>query len=607
MKFSFSKGVFSNLLIVNTFIIALLFINYFEYFPQGFINTGSVIYAAFAVFGQAALLVFLLLLVCIPLYFLPKKLTNVLVALLFTGFIAGLLVDVMVFEQYRFHINPIIIKLVTSGDIVSFAFADIAKAAAAIIVVFLGQWLLISKIEKLTVLNRHRKNVLWGLFAAFFSANLMNAYAVANSEKSITTMQRYLPLYYPLRANSLLDKLGLVNTKQQDSKIKLTKKAEDINYPIKPLVTENVDTPKDILFLVIDSWRYDTFSPEVTPNLWRWGQQGINYHQHMSTGNSTRTGLFGLFYGMPGTYWHSFLANRRSPVFMDRLQALNYDIGIFASAQLKNPEFNQTIFTNVPNLRLNSKGDSPYKRDLDLVSDWEKWFDNAPKDQSRFSFLFFDAPHGYDFPADFPQNFKPMADSIKYLSLDNETDPLPIMNRYKTSVQFVDTLAKRVYDKLKQSGRLDNTVVVITGDHSQEINDNHQNYWGHNGNFTEAQIKVPFAIIAPDLKPQGFQNYVNAYSSHEDVVPTLLTHYLGVKNPTSDYSTGIDLFAPVKQRDWFIASSYNKLAIIDKHNIFAGSLGGMFDCLDKHNRHVDKDIPTKTLKSALEEMSRFLK
>ncbi|MGQ4828651.1 sulfatase-like hydrolase/transferase, partial [Enterococcus faecalis] len=73
-----------------------------------------------------------------------------------------------------------------------------------------------------------------------------------------------------------------------------------------------------------------------------------------------------------------------------------------------------------------------------------------------FSFLFYDAPHGYDFPADFTPKYQPMLDEINYLKLNNETDPTPFFNRYKTSVRYVDSLVAKVIEELKQSGEFDN-------------------------------------------------------------------------------------------------------------------------------------------------------
>ena len=133
----------------------------------------------------------------------------------------------------------------------------------------------------------------------------------------------------------------------------------DLNYPLSPLKVESVEKPVNIMFLVVDSWRYDTFNADNTPVMWDYAQSGLIFNNHIATGNSTRTGIFGLFYGIPGTYWHGFLANQQSPVFIDRLQELDYDLGIFTAAQLQKPEFNQTVFTKVDNLRNGSKGATP--------------------------------------------------------------------------------------------------------------------------------------------------------------------------------------------------------------------------------------------------------
>ncbi len=129
-------------------------------------------------------------------------------------------------------------------------------------------------------------------------------------------------------------------------------------------------------------------------------------NQHMSTGNATRVGIFGMFYGLPGSYWHSMLDNRTSPLFMDRLQALNYQLGIFASAQLNNPEFYQTVFSKVPNLRTSQPGCQPVERDIAITNEWIDWFKHSNKNQPSFSFLFYDAPHGYEYPKDYPHRYE---------------------------------------------------------------------------------------------------------------------------------------------------------------------------------------------------------
>ncbi|MBE4454044.1 sulfatase-like hydrolase/transferase, partial [Vibrio parahaemolyticus] len=82
-------------------------------------------------------------------------------------------------------------------------------------------------------------------------------------------------------------------------------------------------------------------------------------------------------------------------------------------------------------------------------------------------FLFYDSPHGYDFPDDFSPKYEPMLEAVNYLKLNNDTDPTEFFNRYKTSVRYVDSMAGKVLDTLEKNGDLERTLVIITGDHGQ--------------------------------------------------------------------------------------------------------------------------------------------
>lgn len=201
-----------------------------------------------------------------------------------------------------------------------------------------------------------------------------------------------------------------------------------------------------------------------------------------------------------------------------------------------------------------------------------------------------------------------MLDQVNYLKLNNETDPVPFFNRYKTSVRSVDTVAKKVLDKLKETGDLDNTVVIITGDHGQEMNDNKLNFWGHNSNFTNPQVNVPFAIFGPGIDKNDMKWDSNSLTSHQDVVPTLMNNYLGVKSDSKNYSVGEDLLGEAVTRDWIISSNYSGYAIITDDTILEVTGGGQYQFMDKTNRQIkDKQPNFANLQQALEQISRFNK
>ncbi|HAS8176983.1 TPA: DUF3413 domain-containing protein [Vibrio vulnificus] len=598
-------------ILINALVLMLIASRYFAFLPEFPTDPLGITFILAGTWGQMTLLAAIIGLVTIPTLFLPKPFRNGTQALIASLGVATLFIDTIVFAQYRFHINAVVLELVMSGQIVSFPLITWLMVIGGVALLLAAQWWTIRWLENgapVRALKLGRKFALL-TFAALLATNAIHIWAAAHAYQPVTTVKRYLPLFYPATADKFMRKQGWVDEEALERQKALAfKRKNDLNYPLAPLQTQPVEKPLNIMLLVVDSWRADTFNADNTPNMWKYAQSGVVFNNHIATGNATRTGIFGLFYGIPGTYWHGFLANQQSPVLIDRLQALDYQLGIFTAAQLRKPEFNQTVFTKVENLRIGSEGSRPSELDADLTQDWLAWYDQRDKSKPTFSFLFYDAPHGYDFPADFEPKYEPMLKEVNYLKLNNDTDPTPFFNRYKTSVRYVDSMATKVLDKLKESGDLENTLVIITGDHGQEMNDNKLNFWGHNSNFTDAQVNVPFVIFGPGVDVAKIQWSTEALTSHQDVVPTLMKHYLGVTNDVKDYSVGEDLLGDAVKRDWIISSNYSGYAIITDDDILEVSGGGQYQFMDKTNRQLKDQQPNFTyLQQALEQISRFSK
>ncbi|KFK60912.1 choline-sulfatase [Vibrio vulnificus] len=598
-------------ILINALVLMLIASRYFAFLPEFPTDPLGITFILAGTWGQMTLLAAIIGLVTIPTLFLPKPFRNGTQALIASLGVATLFIDTIVFAQYRFHINAVVLELVMSGQIVSFPLITWLMVIGGVALLLAAQWWTIRWLENgapVRALKLGRKFALL-TFAALLATNAIHIWAAAHAYQPVTTVKRYLPLFYPATADKFMRKQGWVDEEALERQKALAfKRKNDLNYPLAPLQTQPVEKLLNIMLLVVDSWRADTFNADNTPNMWKYAQSGVVFNNHIATGNATRTGIFGLFYGIPGTYWHGFLANQQSPVLIDRLQALDYQLGIFTAAQLRKPEFNQTVFTKVENLRIGSRGNWPSELDADLTQDWLAWYDQRDKSKPTFSFLFYDAPHGYDFPADFEPKYEPMLKEVNYLKLNNDTDPTPFFNRYKTSVRYVDSMATKVLDKLKESGDLENTLVIVTGDHGQEMNDNKLNFWGHNSNFTDAQVNVPFAIFGPGVDAAKMQWSSEALTSHQDVVPTLMKHYLGVTNDVKDYSVGEDLLGDAVKRDWIISSNYSGYAIITDDDILEVNGGGQYQFMDKTNRQLKDQQPNFTyLQQALEQISRFSK
>jgi membrane-anchored protein YejM (alkaline phosphatase superfamily) len=603
---------------INALVSMCIAARYFTFLPVFPSDLVAVIFIFAATFGQMVLLAGVLGLLTLPFIYLPapwRRFSQVTIASL--G-VALLYFDTLVFAQYRFHMNAVVVDLAMSADVVTFPLLMWLKGLGIIALVFLLQFLLLRYLEQ-TQSDRTEVTSIWKrkrilrYFSLFTFMTLLmthgiHIWAAAVAYQPVTMVKRYLPLFYPSTSNRTMAKYGFVNEQSlaQQEQLKMSK-ASDLHYPLKPLSVEAPDEAVNIMIILVDSWRADTFNAENTPNMWRYAQKGVSFEHHLAAANATRTGVFGLFYGIPGTYWHSFLSNNQPPILIERLQALDYSMGIFAAAKLTKPEFSQTVFKSIPDLRIASKGRSPSARDEDLTNDWIAWDEQRDKQKPAFSFLFYDAPHGYDFPIGYAHRFEPMTAAMNYLELDNDFDPVPVKNRYKTSVHYVDSQVKRVLERLEKTGDLENTLVIITGDHGQEMNDNKLNFWGHNGNYTNAQIQVPVAMFGPKIA-QNMKNSGENFTAHQDLVPTLARNYLGVRNDLSDYSVGVDLLSEPIDRDWLIASKYSGYGIVTKDSIIEIGAAGNYQLLDKTNRPSSSlKLNPQHLKGAFEQMSLFSK
>ena len=88
---------------------------------------------------------------------------------------------------------------------------------------------------------------------------------------------------------------------------------------------------------------------------------------------------------------------------------------------------------------------------------------------------------------------------------------------YDANIRYTDHHVGRLVDTLNETGKLDNTIVVITADHGEAFRE-HGSWIGHLRNLYDEQIKVPLIVYHPDLEPQRIEERV----SLADIKPTLL-------------------------------------------------------------------------------------
>ncbi|MFO6419594.1 sulfatase-like hydrolase/transferase [Hylemonella sp. W303a] len=533
------------------------------------------------------------------------------------AFIVLLLLDARLFALYRFHINSLLVQLVLSGalyDQVQLSWLDWALAATVVVVVFTAQaalaWACWRRLPA-----RPRRAVLshWAIAAVFMvTGQAATVYFDARALRAAVSQWSYLPWALPITAKRMmLSQFGVgldESTPGEMGAMRPGAKQGVLRYPLQPMQCTKNQAAPNVLMIVLDSLRRDALDATIMPNTWKLAQQSMVFPRHYSSGNSTRPGFFGLLYGVPPSYFDDMLREQHGSVLFQVLQQQGYGLHLYMSAPLDGTEFDRTIFANVrQHLEVAPIKLPIYERDRHIMNALKQ--DIAQELQTKprrpwFGLAFLDSSHApYHFPKGYPPLAQPMAESISYSQLDGKQEALPYINRYHTGVHYADSMVGEILSQLRASGADKNTIVVITGDHGEEFNDLKQGYWGHNGNFADHQVVVPFVLHWPGrgtAVPTGI-------SAHQDFVPTLMHHALGCGNPMGDYSTGRDLFVQhPPEPPVLLVDSWVVRGIRHGDDIYAMDHYGNLNLMDAQNRpKTDAKPDPVVMRSAFEMMTRF--
>ena len=112
--------------------------------------------------------------------------------------------------------------------------------------------------------------------------------------------------------------------------------------------------------------------------------------------------------------------------------------------------------------------------------------------------------------------FKPFRDFFKTWFPPGCTDADYIIAQYDGAVAYMDACIAQLFEKLKELGIEDDTIVVVTTDHGETLMD-HDHYFDHHGLY-DCTIRVPLAIR---WKGHINQTRVCDICELKDIVPTL--------------------------------------------------------------------------------------
>ncbi|MBX6773004.1 MAG: sulfatase [Chloroflexi bacterium] len=160
-----------------------------------------------------------------------------------------------------------------------------------------------------------------------------------------------------------------------------------------------------------------------------------------------------------------------------------------------------------------------------------KWLDAQDGSDPFFLWVHYFDPHypyapprGFDhlFGLDYHGSIDGSVDTIHKI-VDNQIVPSPadrarLEELYQGEIAFTDTQLGRLVDYLTRRGWLDNTILVITGDHGESFGEHDD--WTHGLKVYQSEIRVPLILRYPPRLPTGA--VVETPVQLIDIMPTLL-------------------------------------------------------------------------------------
>lgn len=608
----FQEKKFALFFKANFFLTALLYVAFL------FLKDSS-LYVSFLSFlgalSTVATLYILLYILFIP-FKLVQKGVFFIASVVFVAVDIALVVDFFIYKIYGFHINAMVINILTSPDATDSIQLGVAPVVAfvGIISFFIGYELFwIRKLsslpeEKLTKSNKKlNKFLILPLFLIILVEKFTYGYHDLENDGEVLSKFRSIPLYQPLTFTVFAKKhFGYIPKPKVQNKID-TKAT--LHYPLQPL---HVNDPKkiNIFIFAFDAVRNSDVTKEIAPNATAFAKEAYRFANHRSGGNSTRFGIFSLMYGLNATYWFNFLAATQGPVWIQTLRDLGYDFSIISSTNTNWPEFKKTAYIDIQNSIKDHFEGKPWQKDAQSSQAFIEFIQNYDMQKPLFSFVFLDAPHGYSFPPN--ENIFPSDEKINYLKVSKDSKLIPsIHNGYKNAIHYDDKLFAKMIQALKEKGLYENSIIILTSDHGEEFYE--YGGFGHNNNFSKAQTNSVFIVKLPkDLHielPSGFPDLL---TSHTDVIPTLMK-IIGVENDPSDYTNGKNIFSKNYKREYAFCANWNHNALItSKYTyVFSNTPDKMFqnEVRDSTTYQLVKgvSIPSKLLLDVMQQNSKFLR
>ena len=172
------------------------------------------------------------------------------------------------------------------------------------------------------------------------------------------------------------------------------------------------------------------------------------------------------------------------------------------------------------------------KTAADINDDFLDWLSKQEKDRPFFVFLnYFDAHSPYLLPEGYDRHFGKRVETLDERALledwENrpkqnlsESDTTLVTDAYDDCIGYLDSQIGKLMDELAKRGVLENTLIVITSDHGEDLGEH--GLFGHGRSLYSQEIHVPLVILAPAPAGSGSGRVVAEPVSLRDLPATFV-------------------------------------------------------------------------------------
>ncbi|PCS22580.1 DUF3413 domain-containing protein [Candidatus Enterovibrio escicola] len=528
--------------------------------------------------------------------------------------ITMLLIDIYAFETLHLHLNPLVWELLLNSEKtnmnvhsmnVQWQCLFIIVPAILFLEVAISEWVW----RKLRSLLRKRIGVPLSVvfIVSFITSHLIHIWADASFYSPITTKRSNFPISYPMTAKTFMEKYGLLDRQEyqyqrdeidpQDSKV--------IRYPLDKIsFSPNANNSQlNLLMVMVDSLRADMLNYLSMPNLNQFANDNINFKNHFSSSNNAMGSIFSLFYGLPSSYAQRARTEGLNPLLIDTLNNKGYRLGLFSADNFTNPIYCQSIFGKYRSDAAKLEINNTWISDSTATSALTMWINEKNTDKPWFAYLELKSLTNHEKSGEYNHNRSSLTSLDDKRASMGDNTALVLKTSYNNAAYYVDKLLGELFISLEVKGQLDNTIVMVTANHGTEFNETGSNSWGANSNYSKYQLQVPLVVHWPNEPPQ----VIDMYSSHFDIVPTLMESMLSVDSPPEIYASGRNLFNLVeKPHKWLLAGNERDIVVVLPDKTIVVDKFGNYLVYDSNYKLQPEEKPQLlVLMQVIQELKRF--